>query len=59
MKDTDFINILKEVIKIELNSLKKLQSYIGSSFKKIITTILKSPQTDHEVPRTKIHKYHF
>ena len=40
MKDTDFISIGKDVIKTELNSLKKLQSNIGNSFKKLITTIL-------------------
>ena len=40
MKDLNFINIAKEVIKIELNSLKKLHSSIGSSFEKVITTIL-------------------
>jgi Predicted sugar phosphate isomerase involved in capsule formation len=40
MKDTDFINIAKEVIKIDLNSLKKLKSSIGNSFAKLITTII-------------------
>ena len=40
MKNIDFINIAKEVIKIELNSLKKLQSNIGNSFKELIITIL-------------------
>ena len=40
MKNKNLLNIAKEVIKIELNSLKKLQSSIGKSFEKIIKTIL-------------------
>ena len=40
MKDLNFINIAKEVIQIEYNSLKKLQSSIGNSFEKLINTIL-------------------
>ena len=40
MKDLSFINIAKEVIKVEYNSLKKLQSSIGNSFEKLINTIL-------------------
>ena len=40
MKDLNFTSIAKEVIKIELNSLKKLHSSIGNSFEKLITTIV-------------------
>ena len=40
MKIKNLLNIAKEVIKIEINSLKKLQSSIGKSFEKIIKTIL-------------------
>ena len=40
MKNLNFINIAKEVIQIENNSLKKLQSSIGNSFEKLINTIL-------------------
>ena len=39
MRD-NIISIGKEVIKLELNSLKKLNSNIGSSFEKIVRTIL-------------------
>ena len=40
MKNNNLINIAKEVIKIETNSLKKLHSSIGKSFEKVIKTIL-------------------
>ena len=40
MKNLNYIKIAKEVIKIEYNSLKKLQSSIGNSFEKLINTIL-------------------
>ena len=40
MKDKELIKIAKEVINLELNSLKKLQSSIGVSFPKILKTIL-------------------
>ena len=40
MQTKNFKKIAKEVIKIEINSLKKLQSSINKSFEKIISTIL-------------------
>ena len=40
MRKNNLINIAKEVIKIEVASLKKLQSSIGKSFEKIVKTIL-------------------
>ena len=40
MRNQNLINIAKEVIKIETDSLKKLQSSIGKSFEQIIKTIL-------------------
>ena len=40
MKDKKLLNIAKDVIKLEFASLKKLQSSIGSSFEKIIKTIV-------------------
>ena len=40
MQNKRLLNIAKEVIKIETNSLKKLHSSIGTSFEKIIKTIL-------------------
>ena len=40
MRNQNLINIGKEVIKIEADSLKKLQSYIGKSFEQIIKIIL-------------------
>ena len=40
MKNKNIINIAKEVIRIETNSLKKLNSTIGKSFEQIIRTIL-------------------
>ncbi len=40
MRNQNLINIGKEVIKIETDSLKKLQSSIGKSFEQIIKTIL-------------------
>ena len=40
MKNRNLINIAKDVIKIETESLKKLQSSIGKSFEQIIKTIL-------------------
>ena len=41
MKDKRLLSIAKEVIKLEINSLKKLQTSIGPSFQKIIKIILK------------------
>ena len=40
MIDKRILKIAKNVIKLERDSLKKLQSSIGSSFEKIIKTIL-------------------
>ena len=40
MRNQNLINIAKDVIKIETDSLKKLQSSIGKSFEQIIKTIL-------------------
>ena len=40
MTERKIISIGKEVIKIEIESLKKLQSYINKSFEKVIKTIL-------------------
>ena len=40
MRKNNLINIAKEVIKIEVASLKKLQSSIGKSFEQIVKTIL-------------------
>ncbi len=40
MKDKKLLNIAKDVIKLEFASLKKLHSNIGSSFEKIIKTIV-------------------
>ena len=40
MKQNRFLGIAKEVIKLEINSLKKLQSSLGNSFEKIIKTII-------------------
>ena len=40
MRNKNLINIAKEVIKIEANSLKKLHSSIGKSFEKVVKTIL-------------------
>ena len=40
MRKKNLINIAKEVIKIETNSLKKLHSSIGKSFEKVVKTIL-------------------
>ena len=40
MQNKRILNIAKEVIKIETHSLKKLHSSIGTSFEKIIKTIL-------------------
>ncbi len=40
MRNQNLINIAKEVIKIETDSLKKLQSCIGKSFEQIIKIIL-------------------
>ena len=40
MKDKKLLNIAKDVIKLEFASLKKLKSSIGSSFEKIIKTIV-------------------
>ena len=40
MRNKNLINIAKQVIKAELDSLKKLQSSIGKSFEQIIKTII-------------------
>ena len=40
MKDKKLLNIAKEVIKLEITSLKKLHSNISNSFEQIIKTIL-------------------
>ena len=40
MKDKKLVSIAKEVIKLELESLKKLQSNINNSYEKIIKTII-------------------
>ena len=40
MQNKKILNIAKEVIKIETDSLKKLRSSIGKSFEKIIKTVL-------------------
>ena len=40
MINRNLLNVGKEVIRTELNSLKKLQSSIGKSFEKIIKIIL-------------------
>ena len=40
MIDKKVLNIAKEVIKLELISLKKLKSSIGKSFEQIVKTIL-------------------
>lgn len=40
MRKNNLINIAKEVIKLEVASLKKLQSSIGKSFEQIVKTIL-------------------
>ena len=40
MKEKNIINIAKNVIKIEQDSLKKLKTSIGSQFEKIIKTIV-------------------
>ena len=40
MKNTNFLKIAKSVVKLERESLKKLQSSIGKSFEKIIKTII-------------------
>ena len=40
MRNQNLINIAKEVIKIETDSLRKLQSSIGKSFEQIIKVIL-------------------
>ena len=40
MRNKNLINIAKQVIKVELDSLKKLQSSIGKSFEQIIKTII-------------------
>ena len=39
-KNTNFLKISKSVVKLERESLKKLQSSIGKSFEKIIKTII-------------------
>ena len=40
MMDRNLISIAKEVVKLEINSLKKLHTNIGGSFEKIIKTII-------------------
>ena len=40
MKNKRSINIAKEIVKIEIEALKKLQISIGKSFEKIIKTII-------------------
>ncbi len=40
MRNKNLINIAKQVIKVELDSLKKLQLSIGKSFEQIIKTII-------------------
>ena len=40
MKNRNLLKIAREVIKLETASLKKLYSYIGNSYEKIIRTIL-------------------
>ncbi len=40
MKQNKLLSIAKEVIKLEIDSLKKLQSSFGSSFEKLIKTII-------------------
>ena len=40
MVNKNLLNIAKEVVRIETNALKKLQSSIDKSFEKIIKTIL-------------------
>ncbi len=40
MKQNKLLNIAKEVIKLEIDSLKKLQSSFGGSFEKLIKTII-------------------
>ena len=40
MRNKNILNIAKEVIKIETDSLIKLRSSIGKSFEKIIKTIV-------------------
>ncbi len=40
MKNRKLLNIAKDVIKLEIDSLKKLHSSIGNSFDKIIKTII-------------------
>ena len=40
MNDKKIINIAKEVVKIEIESLKKLHKNINKSFEKVIKTIL-------------------
>ena len=40
MKNNKFLNIGKEVIKLEIDALKKLKSSIGKSFDKVIKSIL-------------------
>tara|TARA_Y100000741_G_scaffold332477_1_gene288440 strand:+ start:208 stop:435 length:228 start_codon:yes stop_codon:yes gene_type:complete len=40
MNDKKIINIAKEVVKIEIESLKKLHKSINKSFEKVIKTIL-------------------
>jgi arabinose-5-phosphate isomerase len=40
MKNRKLLNIAKDVIKLEINSLKRLHSSIGNSFEKIVKTII-------------------
>ena len=40
MKNSDLIKVAKEVVKVEMNALKKLHSSINKSFEKLIKTII-------------------
>ena len=40
MRNRDLLNIAKDVVKVEAESLKKLHSSIDRSFEKIIKTII-------------------
>ena len=40
MRDKKLFSVGKEVIKLQVNSLKQLQSHIGTSFEKIVKLIL-------------------
>ena len=40
MKENAILNIAKEVVKVEINSLKKLHSNIGKSFQQVVRAII-------------------